>query len=96
MAQLKTMSLVYVVAIVMILTIRQVQSECCPSVQLPSGRGLLICYDGRPIVGWYCGVGPCNMFGCNCEGGCRNNSKGYDYEEAIRLYKHSIDELTPL
>ncbi|XP_064550107.1 protein Diedel-like [Drosophila montana] len=30
-----------------------------------------ICDDGSAVDGTYCGQGPCNMFGCNCEGGCR-------------------------
>lgn len=29
-----------------------------------------VCGDGRPLVGSYCGRGPCNIFGCNCDGGC--------------------------
>lgn len=29
------------------------------------------CGDGkRPGQGYFCGNGPCNMFGCNCDGGC--------------------------
>ncbi|XP_017038938.1 protein Diedel-like [Drosophila ficusphila] len=29
-----------------------------------------ICPDGFPLVGTYCGKGSCNIFGCNCDGGC--------------------------
>lgn len=30
-----------------------------------------ICGDGKPLKkGVYCGIGPCNIFGCNCDGGC--------------------------
>lgn len=29
-----------------------------------------LCDDGKPISGVYCGKGPCNIFGCNCNGGC--------------------------
>ncbi|XP_023166887.2 protein Diedel-like [Drosophila hydei] len=29
-----------------------------------------VCADGRPLVGTYCGRGSCNIFGCNCDGGC--------------------------
>jgi hypothetical protein len=28
------------------------------------------CYDCTPST-YYCGVGECNIFGCNCDGGCR-------------------------
>ncbi|CCU56363.1 unknown similar to XecnGV orf106 [Mythimna separata entomopoxvirus 'L'] len=29
-----------------------------------------VCGDGRVHEGHYCGVGPCNVFGYNCDGGC--------------------------
>lgn len=29
-----------------------------------------ICGDGTPPTP-HCGKGPCNIFGCNCDGGCR-------------------------
>lgn len=29
-----------------------------------------VCDDGIQHDGTYCGEGPCNMFGCNCDGGC--------------------------
>lgn len=30
-----------------------------------------VCGNGRPIgEGNYCGKGRCNLFGCNCDGGC--------------------------
>lgn len=32
---------------------------------------ITICNDGKFREGHYCGYGPCNMFGCNCERGCR-------------------------
>jgi len=28
------------------------------------------CLDGTERVGSYCGVGKCNVFGCDCDGGC--------------------------
>lgn len=32
-----------------------------------------VCKDGGPPgSGWYCGKGSCNMFGCNCDNGCRD------------------------
>ncbi|KAH8359383.1 hypothetical protein KR093_006377 [Drosophila rubida] len=30
-----------------------------------------VCLDGTHVKGSYCGRGPCNIFGCSCEGGCR-------------------------
>lgn len=29
-----------------------------------------VCEDGKPSKGTYCGKGSCNIFGCNCDGGC--------------------------
>lgn len=29
-----------------------------------------VCGDGSNHPGIYCGKGPCNIFGCNCDGGC--------------------------
>ena len=29
------------------------------------------CLDGTQRVGSYCGAGKCNMFGCDCDGGCK-------------------------
>lgn len=59
-----------------------VDGECCPppqavcfgKVSLPAW----LCYNCE-IVGKsrkYCGIGSCNIFGCNCENGCiRRNGK---------------------
>jgi hypothetical protein len=30
----------------------------------------MFCLDGTERVGSYCGVGKCNVFGCDCDGGC--------------------------
>lgn len=30
-----------------------------------------VCGDGKHHPGFYCGVRECNMFGCECDGGCR-------------------------
>lgn len=46
-----------------------------------------ICADGTILVGSYCGVGSCNMFGCNCDGGCLQNAYGFDGDEAKRLFE---------
>ncbi|KAI9557806.1 hypothetical protein GHT06_014555 [Daphnia sinensis] len=32
------------------------------------------CRDGTAVT-LYCGVGRCNMFGCNCEDGCRQGTQ---------------------
>ncbi|KAH9388478.1 hypothetical protein TYRP_023447 [Tyrophagus putrescentiae] len=33
-----------------------------------------LCYDCEPPYGLYCGVGSCNIFGCNCLA-CRHEKK---------------------
>lgn len=34
---------------------------------------ITLCGDGELLAtGRYCGKGPCNIFGCNCDGGCRH------------------------
>lgn len=35
-----------------------------------------VCGDGKPPIfnGYYCGKGSCNVFGCNCDGGCIKGS----------------------
>lgn len=35
---------------------------------------MLMCKDGRPVEGYFCGNGPCNWFGCQCQDGCRQGS----------------------
>ncbi|KAH8342688.1 hypothetical protein KR067_012980 [Drosophila pandora] len=40
-----------------------------------------ICADGKRIgKGRYCAQGRCNVFGCNCDGGCRQG----DWERSFR------------
>lgn len=48
-------------------------------------KTLNICEDGLERPGFYCGVGKCSPSGCNCDGGCRRNTKG-KYEEGVRLF----------
>lgn len=46
-----------------------------------------ICLDGHPRVGFFCGRGSCNIFGCNCDGGClNNNNPGNDWDTAENLF----------
>lgn len=46
-----------------------------------------VCPDGTLFYRQNCGVGSCNIFGCNCDGGCRRNSKGFDKNEALALFQ---------
>jgi len=45
-------------------------AECC----LPLFGLHGICAHGDHSDSWFCGVGKCNMFGCNCDGGCKKGS----------------------
>lgn len=33
-------------------------------------RSINVCGDGKPPDGHYCGVGQCNIIGCECDHGC--------------------------
>ncbi|KAH8284069.1 hypothetical protein KR054_009335 [Drosophila jambulina] len=45
-----------------------------------------ICADGVARKGTYCGKGPCNIFGCNCDGGCLTGHWSTSFEEKNRDY----------
>ncbi|KAH8232569.1 hypothetical protein KR032_009613 [Drosophila birchii] len=49
-----------------------------------------ICADGSPLLGRFCGNGNCNMFGCNCAGGCRTGSWGVSFEKINTIYDVSV------
>lgn len=34
-----------------------------------------VCHDGKMHDGRFCGRGPCNIFGCNCDDGCFDGSR---------------------
>jgi hypothetical protein len=40
------------------------------SMVMPTRCNAKVCGDGRVHDGFYCGKGKCNVFGCNCDGGC--------------------------
>lgn len=65
-----------------------------PCKGIPHERGYFhsicrsfLCYDGsiKAKRDQYCGVGPCNMFGCNCDGGCR---RGMTREQVVKAFNH--------
>ena len=60
--------------VAMQLSARFAAATCCGSYALVDNTALLgqICLDGLWVDGWFCGVGECNTFGCNCDGGCRS------------------------
>ncbi|KAH8345029.1 hypothetical protein KR059_001004, partial [Drosophila kikkawai] len=43
------------------------------------GCSVTICGDGKALVGTYCGRGPCNIFGCDCQGGCLHGDYGQSF-----------------
>ena len=59
------------------------------------------CSDGTTGTP-YCGKGPCNMFGCNCDGGCRKAgrmgaiSDGIGHIDSNGDGKVSLDEATAI
>lgn len=46
-----------------------------------------ICGNGKPTDGYYCGNGPCNIFGCNCNGGCISGDHESEFK---RLYHNQV------
>ena len=53
----------------------EVDADCCPCWVST------VCNDGTECTPW-CGYGPCNIFGCNCDGGCRvSMDKNIDTEQ---------------
>lgn len=54
-----------------------------------------ICGDGQRLrSGLFCGVGRCNIFGCNCDGGCRlgdaiKNFKNHHGDKVYNVYEYS-------
>lgn len=49
---------------------------------------ILVCGNGKiPTSGYYCGEGACNVFGCDCEGGC---IPGKATEEFQRIHGEKI------
>lgn len=55
-----------------------VMTECCYAITGPMRHRDLMCADESTLKGIpiYCGVGPCNIFGCNCDG-VRRKSRPY-------------------
>ncbi|XP_017022706.2 protein Diedel-like [Drosophila kikkawai] len=52
---------------------------------------ITICANGAGLVGTWCGQGPCNPFGCNCDGGCLKGDWSKTFLE--RNKKHTIEIL---
>ncbi|KAL6957762.1 hypothetical protein U1Q18_049610 [Sarracenia purpurea var. burkii] len=69
------------------LFIKIVQADCCA----PQDAIETICDDGstgRPC----CGKGTCNVFCCNCDGGCKKSPYGNDRKKRDVLRNSTNDE----
>lgn len=44
------------------------KDDVWPHIKL-AGK-IKLCGNGNKLIGFYCGVGKCNIFGCSCNGGC--------------------------
>ncbi|XP_020811092.1 protein Diedel-like [Drosophila serrata] len=51
-----------------------------------------ICADGMAKTSAFCGQGACNIFGCNCDGGCRTGDWSRSFKQRNKNY--GIDVLT--
>lgn len=76
------LSVILLVTLAIAINLSQTNADCCRETVEVNGED--ICYDGT-IATPYCGHGPCNIFGCNCDGGCRKNGLNSE-EEARRLF----------
>ncbi|KAF8873524.1 hypothetical protein BD779DRAFT_1476976 [Infundibulicybe gibba] len=67
-----------------------VAADCCPC---PIAS---VCNDNTACTP-NCGYGQCNIFGCNCDGGCRSSHRGFssqkinNVEDASELYFDDAD-----
>nr|XP_017008638.2 protein Diedel-like [Drosophila takahashii] len=52
----------------------------------PDNCTILICGDGLHNVGMFCGQGSCNIFGCNCDGGCLEGDFSKTFAERYEIY----------
>lgn len=90
MFKIKVITPNFIVLLGLIFIINQTNAECCRGVIVlhnPNNKEIRqLCADGTVAPLFFCGIGRCNWFGCECNGGCRQNSYGYDHEEAKRLY----------
>ncbi|XP_078608052.1 uncharacterized protein LOC144879996 [Branchiostoma floridae x Branchiostoma japonicum] len=75
-------------AVLVVLMVHPADSVCCPHVRCAGGMWLRRCFcadntmisEERP----FCGKGPCDSKGCNCERGCRQSKRGVA-EDALGL-----------
>ncbi|CAH1722272.1 unnamed protein product [Aphis gossypii] len=51
-------------------------SECCND-SWTTNHLLKYCGDGNFVHGSYCSYGSCNIFGCNCDGGCISKDQSW-------------------
>ncbi|AAF05220.1 ORF106 [Xestia c-nigrum granulovirus] len=71
----------HVMVLIRLYSVRQRQSE------RPILCKVKVCNDGLPNRGFYCGKGDCNIFGCNCDGGCIQGNAAYNFREKSGLYQ---------
>lgn len=56
------------------------------SISIQTSCKISTCNDGLSHHGNYCGRGRCNIFGCNCDGGCRGGSD----TDAVESFKNKF------
>ncbi|XP_054163802.1 uncharacterized protein LOC128961575 [Oppia nitens] len=59
-------------SVILLIQIDLLSGECChvPLICKEGSKSVERCYDCTEAT-IYCGVGKCNIVGCNCDGGCR-------------------------
>lgn len=90
----KTITIMFV-CIIFLTFYQEIEGECChDSINIKYKCKFLgaidsvcqeaVCFDGELKGNYgYCGVGSCNLFGCNCDGGCRKGT----WQSAVENFK---------
>ncbi|XP_017494015.1 PREDICTED: uncharacterized protein LOC108382126 [Rhagoletis zephyria] len=77
----------------LLLVLDQVNGDCCHvpyKCTEPDNKKVSRCYDCTE-ASVYCGIGKCNVFGCNCDGGCRQGNESlWCWNSFFNCGKHSL------
>lgn len=84
---------------VLVLILDGVKGDCCHvpyKCTEPDNKKVSRCYDCTEATS-YCGVKSCNVFGCNCEGGCRQGNESlWCWNPFFNCGKHAKREVIAL
>lgn len=109
MAKLVSLAGLMVVVLIVVVPNHLVNGDCCGPLLCDEKNIyplLAKCYCGDGTLATpYCGYGPCNIFGCNCDGGCRSapgkpasssnetNSQKKEHDRIVAYSKSNDEQL---